>query len=355
MTLTVERGHDRASWDAFVSAHPSGHFMQSHAWGELQRHLGWDPHYAVLARDGGIRAVALLLGRTVPGLGRKVFYAPRGPVAVPGDRETLDELFEGLGEFVRRERGIFLRCDPYWTQEDDRLRDSPPPRVIRAPRDWSSWNAPRFVFWLDLHGDEAALMKRMSSTCRNEVRRGYKNGVEFSLGTAADLEAFHRLMALTANQKGIAVHGVDYYRRLFEVAGASARVQLFTGRLAHEVIAAGVSVAYGAKAWLLYAASAPAHYKLRANRTVQWEMIKWAHGLGCLRYDFRGTATSDPPDPKDPGYGVYEFKKSFGPEFTRLAGYYDVVERPWLHRALRLAEDRVLPAVYRLRTLLQRS
>jgi lipid II:glycine glycyltransferase (peptidoglycan interpeptide bridge formation enzyme) len=131
-------------------------------------------------------------------------------------------------------------------------------------------------------------------------------------------------------------------------------VQLFLGRFEGAVITAGVSVSYGKKAWLMYAASTPESYKLRANRTLQWEMIKWAHAHGCERYDFRGTACNDPPSPEDPGYGVYEFKKSFGPEYVRLVGYYDLVTRPLLYRMFRFAEEKLLPAAYRLRTWLKK-
>jgi peptidoglycan pentaglycine glycine transferase (the first glycine) len=108
-----------------------------------------------------------------------------------------------------------------------------------------------------------------------------------------------------------------------------------------------MSVMLGRRAWLLYAASDRAHAKLRITRNVQWEMLKWARNAGCLAYDFRGTATGDPPSPEDPGFGVYVFKKSFGPEFVRLAGYYDLITRPLHHRLFRLGEENVVPALYR--------
>jgi lipid II:glycine glycyltransferase (peptidoglycan interpeptide bridge formation enzyme) len=208
------------------------------------------------------------------------------------------------------------------------------------------------VLWLDLKRDEDAVFRGMSSSSRAQVRRGYKTGVEFTLGDAADLDEFYRLMTVTGQHKGIAVHDAEYYRRLFAHLNQSAQVQLFLGRLSTELVTTGVSVRYGRKAWLLYAASSPQHHNLRVNRTLQWEMIKWAHAAGCERYDFRGTACSDPPSPSDPGFGVYEFKNSFGPEYVRLVGYFDFVARPMTYKLMRLAEERLLPAAYRLRTWL---
>ena len=54
-------------------------------------------------------------------------------------------------------------------------------------------------------------------------------------------------------------------------------------------------------------------------------MIRWAIDKNCRIYDFRGTASDDPPKESDPGYGVYRFKKSFNPEYIRMIGYYDYI------------------------------
>jgi lipid II:glycine glycyltransferase (peptidoglycan interpeptide bridge formation enzyme) len=352
MQLTVESSCDANTWDAFVSGQPSGHFMQSHAWGQFRRAHGWEPHYCQVRDAGRLRAAALVLARRLPGLGRSLLCAPRGPVVEAGDRSAASALLEGLGELVDRTGVGFVRFDPYWRESDASVEREPVLGLPRLPRDWSYWNAPRFVFWLDLQGDEARLMARMSSTCRNEVRRGYRSGITFEHGSVDDVAEFHRLMVSTGGQKGIAFHEMGYYRHLLDVLPRSLDIQLFFGRFEGQVVTTGISARYGARAWLLYAASAPEHYKLRANRTQQWEMIRWAHALGCTRYDFRGTATNDPPDPKDSGYGVYTFKKSFGPEFTRLVGYYDLVRSPLAHRFARLVEERALPAAYRMRTWL---
>jgi lipid II:glycine glycyltransferase (peptidoglycan interpeptide bridge formation enzyme) len=355
VNFQVFDSYDRARWDGFVSTLGAGHFMQSYAWGELQRRQGWTPRYGVLEETGSIRAAILLLERGAPGLRRatRMYFAPRGPAVEPSDLTGTDALLSEVARYVRSSGAVFMRCEPYWTEAQAfGGRGSPPAVLKRVPRDWSYWNAPRFVFWLDLTGDEAALMSRLTPGCRKDVRRGYRD-VTFQAGSESDIPEFYRLMTLTGHQKGIAYHDLEYYRELCRVLGDSVKVQLFFGRLGNEAITTGMSIAYGRKAWLMYAASDPAHYKLRANRAQQWEMLKWAQSLGCERYDFRGTSTGDPPDPADPGYGVYEFKKSFGPEFTRLAGYFDLVQRPIRYRMFRIAEEHVLPAAYKIRMWLK--
>lgn len=344
--------YDQSEWDCFVSSHAAGNICQSYAWGVFQRSHGWEPRYAVLSAEDRMIASALLLHRSIPGLG-PIVVAPRGPVVDFTDPLAVGRMLDHLANYTRKSKATFLRCDPYWRESEGFDVETPPTVLERVPRDWSSWNLPRLVFWLDLSGDEEAVMGRMTSRCRNDVRRGYRNGVVFREGGKEDLEDFYRLMVLTAEHKGIAVRGIEYYEELLTVIGQSAGIQLFVGSYEGEVVTSGISAAYGSTGTLFYAASAPSSYKLRANRTQQWEMIKWAHSQGCTRYDFRGTATNDPPSKDDPGYGVYQFKKSFGPEFTRLTGYYDIVNRSARHRVFRAAEDQLLPIAYKARTILQ--
>jgi lipid II:glycine glycyltransferase (peptidoglycan interpeptide bridge formation enzyme) len=351
MQLRVD-AMDASEWDAFVSGAPEGHFMQSHAWGEVQRHEGWTPHYLSLADGTSVVASALLLSRAIPLTGRRMFYAPRGPVVPGGARNLHAHLASGIRTFVHRNRGAFLRVDPYEVESpaiDGSLAGA---GYRKVARDWSYWNAPKFVFWLDLQRSEDALLKGMSSGCQKDIRAGYKKGVSYTLGTAGDLPEFHRLLTSMSTNKGIAAHDEAYYSRLYEVLNRSCELRLFLARFEDKVISVGMSVRYGRKAWLLYAASDRDHFKLRINRNVQWEMIRWAHAAGCLRYDFRGTATGDPPSPADPGYGVYEFKKSFGPQFVRLAGYYDLVARRPTYGLFRFGEERALPIAYRAKVWL---
>jgi len=77
-------------------------------------------------------------------------------------------------------------------------------------------------------------------------------------------------------------------------------------------------------------------------------MISWAKREGCTLYDFRGTAVDYPPDPKNPNYGVYSFKKNFGPELVILTGYYDLVLRRFYYKLFRFIETKLLPFLLRI-------
>jgi hypothetical protein len=67
-------------------------------------------------------------------------------------------------------------------------------------------------------------------------------------------------------------------------------------------------------------------------------MLRWAMAQGCTTYDFGGTGTSYPPQETDKGYGVYQFKQSFGAQIVRWYGYADCVFAPARYTAFRLLE-----------------
>ncbi len=95
--------------------------------------------------------------------------------------------------------------------------------------------------------------------------------------------------------------------------------------------------------------------KLRAGTAAHWALIRWAQEAGCEALDWGGAGTGLPPRRESPGYGIYEFKRGFGCSVTRLLGYYDLVFRPRLYRAVRLMETRWAPALWRLRARLSNS
>ncbi len=348
MELHRLAAEERTLWDTYVSGHDCGHFMQSYAWGELRALQGWGVERLLAVHNGSPCAAMTVLSKRIPGLNRHIAYVPRGPVFDADQPEALRLLLQTAWATPGN---LMLRLDPYFTEDDPRCA------VMRAcgcaplSQAWSHWNNPRYVLWLDISAGPEAYLSGASKSFRYQARKPVKDGVVFSTGTAGDLDAFSGLMRQTAKNKHIAVHAPEYYQQVFSTLHPAGMLELFLARYEEQPIAAGMSIKYGKKAWLLYAASAKEHMKLGASLTLQLRMLEWAMAAGCTRYDFRGSATSYPPKPTDPGYGVYEFKKKFGPEFTILAPYYDF--SPGLASSLfsKTFEHVAVPLIYRLARL----
>lgn len=325
---------DKALWDGFVSRHPCGHFMQSYAWGELRKAQGWAVTRLMVLEGEAPLAAMMVQSKAIPLTGRSIAYSPRGPVFDAGRPDALRLLLEAAWT---GEKPAVLRLDPYCTAGDERCRMLQEASCAAMNAEWSHWNNPRYVMWLDISQGIDSVYGKISSKMRNEIRKPEKIGVTFRKGRAADLAAFCALMRGTAEHKDIPMHDNGYYLALYEKLTAANMLGLFLAEHEDKAVACGMSVKYGDRAWLLYAASSKEHFRLRANRALQMRMIEWAVDQGCSLYDMRGSATLYPPGKSDRGYGVYEFKKSFGAELVVLAPYFNYVPGP---------AARVFPALF---------
>jgi peptidoglycan pentaglycine glycine transferase (the first glycine) len=74
--------------------------------------------------------------------------------------------------------------------------------------------------------------------------------------------------------------------------------------------------------WYVYGASSNERRNLQASHLLQWEMIRWAKGLGCRVYDFRGV--SGDLSEENPLYGLYRFKEGFGAKLETYVGEFDL-------------------------------
>ena len=321
----------------FVRSHPKGHFLQAPAWRKVKAQWDWR---GVLVRQGEqITGALSLLIRKLPG-GMGLLYAPRGPVCDPGDRDTLEQLFQGARQVARETGGCALLLDPDVLESDHAFWANMAALGFQL-RQVSGFDGtqPRFVFRLDIAGkSEEEVFAGFSSKTRYQVRLARRKGVEIACWAGdkavpeAALARFSALMEETGKRDHFLVRGKDYFRTLLQALGPSAR--LYLASLDGEAIAGTIAIQYGDKTWYLYGASSNRHRDAMPNYLLQWEMIRWAVSGGCRVYDFRGV--SGDTSPENPLYGLYRFKKGFGGDFTAFCGEYIQVYRPMAYQLLRL-------------------
>jgi peptidoglycan pentaglycine glycine transferase (the first glycine) len=330
----------RDDWNRFVTAQPGATICQAYEWGEIRRAHGWEPHYVALERGGEWIAAALILTKRLPaGLGT-ILYSPRGPM-VTEQEGAAPALAEAVGLVARTCGGLFWRVEPPVQGEDSFLTSElAKAGFIRVAQEWSYWNRPKYEMQLNVAAGEAAVFAKLGSKIRTKIRHASKRGVVIDEGCGEqDIESFYRLLKNTGTKKRIPVRGLDYFHTLYRTLIKSGMARLFLARKDSIPVAGGLSVRYGSMATLLYLSN---DYSMqRAGWAVQWEMLRWAIAQGCSTYDFGGTGTSYPPQETDKGYGVYQFKHSFGAQIVQWYGYADYVFRPVSYRAFRLIEQQL--------------
>ena len=316
-----------AAWDEFVAASPSGHLLQSWAWGEFKGRFGWQPLRVAVGDGEQIVAAAQMLLRRLPY--RCLAYVPRGPAYEVAHEEASATLLAALHETARRHGALALKVEPNSPDGPDavawwaRHGFGPSPQTIQ----------PRRTIIVDLRPEEEAILAQMKPKWRYNVRLAARKEVTVRQGSAADLATFYRLMEETGQRDRFAIHSRAYYEAAFELFQPTGNVALFLAEYRGEPLAALMAFAFGRQAIYMYGASGERERARMPNHLLQWEAMRWAKARGCFQYDLWGIADVDPNSPSAGLAGVERFKVGFGGADTRFAGAFDYVYSPLTYRA----------------------
>lgn len=358
------RPTDAAAHDRFLAEQVSASFLQTSGWAAVKsewsaERLGW---FEAGGRQVG---AALVLYRQVPRLRRYLAYVPEGPVL--GWDQVVDDVprwLEPLAAHVRGRGAFTLKIGPpvvrrRWeaatvkaaiaagvaqrigsVQPDVRERTGE--RLVTALRaaGWHRQEAdpasggfgdvqPRYVFWVPLAGRSTEqLFAGLNQEWRRNIRKAEKAGVEVTLGTAADLPAFHEVYLVTARRDSFTGRPLSYFQRMYAALGADApdRVRLYLARHGDALLAATLWIRVGDHVWYSYGASADRGREMRPSNAIQWRMVTDAQQAGAAVYDLRGI--SDTLDGGDPLFGLIRFKLGTGGQVVEYAGEWDLPLRP---------------------------
>jgi lipid II:glycine glycyltransferase (peptidoglycan interpeptide bridge formation enzyme) len=308
--------------------------------------------------------------RKVPRVNRYLAYLPEGPdIDWTGEhtRFALRDWLDPLAEHLKGVGAFAVKCGPMvpvrrWNAESikdaiaegtaTRLRDitpdydNPTGLDVAAQLKSLGWTQradtgagfgdvqPRYVFQVPLAGrTEGDLLTGFNQLWRRNIKKAEKAGVEVAHGTYADLPAFHEVYVETAQRDGFTPRGLAYFQRMWEAMTAEDpdRITLYLARHEGRVLAATTLVRVGAHAWYSYGASANEGRDVRPSNAIQWAMIRDSLASGCSVYDLRGI--SDTLDPKDPLFGLIQFKLGTGGYAQEYLGEWDLRLRPLMSRA----------------------
>jgi len=329
---------ERAVYEAFVSGHPAGSVLQSWVWGEMRARQHWRPT-RLLARDrsGRVCGAASILCRDLP-VGGTILYLPRGPVLDFHDHRVLDAMVGALRRCGDRRHAVLCKIDPYVSPPDPRVARALALRgfVVGHRRGRFEGMQPRFNVIVPLEGGEEAVLARLHSKTRYNVRLAAKRGVEVRRGGRADLAAFWRLLLITCARNGFSERQLPYFEQVWDALAPEGHIELYFAALGGRDLAAAILFLYGDKAVYAYGASSDEHRDLMAPYALQWAMIRRAIAGGCRSYDMTGVPAHRVEG--EPGYGLYRFKRGFWPEVSEFLGERDLPLQPTLYRVWNVVE-----------------
>jgi peptidoglycan pentaglycine glycine transferase (the first glycine) len=332
--LAAFRVTDRDTWNAFVEHAAYRSFPQLWEWGELRETSGWRPiRLAVGESSDAPLAGAQVLVRSVPLVGWRLGYAPRGPIGQLDDPTVRAALVAALRELGRSEGIATVKVDPEATAADP-LGVS----LLAAPWRSAAKVQPPRTRLIDLAPDEEILLAAMAKKHRQYVHKAAREGVTVTQlsptappdETALALADFYRIYADTAHRAGFAARVQDYYERVWSLFASAGHARLFFAVRGGERVATLFHFTCGDRAAEAYGGMTDAGADSRANYLLKWEAIRAFRADGFASYDLWGIATG----------GIAHFKEGFGGRQVDYVGARDLALQPAQDAALRL----MLPA-----------
>jgi len=350
----VIQADEAERFDEFMQSTPNGHIFQSYLWGEVKRPV-WEPLRAILEDNDRIIAAATIMKRRIPFLNKALLYLPRGPVFLDwSDRQVFNRMINHLQELARQHNAVFIKIDPCLTEKEqgavELLRQSGF-IAARVKHEFGGLQ-PRYTYRLDISFSIQEIMNRFTKKTRYKIRYGPNKGLYFESPGEKGLEIFLKIMQETGVRGDFVVRKLSYYRKVYQTLAAKDAVNLTIGYYQGEPVTAGITVAFGDKAWAVYGGQTGKFRNLYAYHAMIWERIKWAKDKGAHWFDFYGVPGEVPED--HPLYGIYSFKKSFGGDYFAFIGEKDLVISPvyyWLWTRLFPAVRKMLLKVLKLRQL----
>jgi lipid II:glycine glycyltransferase (peptidoglycan interpeptide bridge formation enzyme) len=321
-------------WDAFVSASPSGHLLQSWGWGELKAIAGWHPLRLALwdTQREQIIAAAQVLRRTpahLPLAFGHLAYIPRGPIlewSNSDDSNLVQTFFSQLHLNLCKQGALALQVELAHEVENQeghmlvRSLDAMHFQQVLAIQ-------PERTILLDLTPGEDILLANMKEKWRYNIRLAGRKGVQVrQADTVEDVHNWYSLLQTTSTRDRFGIHTLKYYLRAWQIFAPCKQAQLFLAEYNRQLLA-GIFVGLMAKqAIYLYGASSNEQRQLMPNYLLQWEAIRWAKQAGATSYDFWGIPETD--EQSEAMAGVYRFKSGWGGRIVRFLGNYEYIYHP---------------------------
>ena len=364
-------------YDEFVENSPYNHYMKNRGWGDFKRTSTIKPIYLGFFKDNNLIGTALVLHfeQIIP-----YMYIPTGMCIDYLDTSLLTEALELLKSFAIDNKCVFLRIDPLVIRVS---RDIIGNQIEGVNNEFvsetfkncgfkhkgygyaydGSWHN-RYTLIVDITKDMDTLLSNYTKAKQSVIKRHSLIGVQTRLGKIEELKylcEFEKELSVT---QGFKPHSETYFKEIINCFKDGAKfyiteVNLDTmisainnelnskkyakdleARTSKEkeleqaislknengnilVIGAGLFIYSNHHSWDLYTYNKKSCGFLKPVDNLHYFVMSNMKNNNVKYYDMCGFSGSTSKN--DPYYGLYNYKKSFNPEFIEWIGEFDFV------------------------------
>ena len=223
----------KTEFKKYADNHSQITFHQTEEWANLKKVNGWKAYYIGLKEGKKIKAAALILAKELPIIKKKMFYSPRGFLIDYNDFELLKEFTNELKKYIKKEKGIFVKIDPYVEYQE---RDNNGEIVENGYNNKKSvenlkklgykffgFNTmqdtlqPRWMHVIEINGKkEEDILKDMESKTRQILRKNEKSSIKTREITKEELPIFKSIMEHTGDRRDFIDRPLSYYEAMWD-------------------------------------------------------------------------------------------------------------------------------------------
>ena len=217
----------------FADNNPQITFHQTKEWANLKKVNGWKSYYIGLKENNEIKGAALLLSKQIPIIKKYMFYSPRGFLIDYNNKDLLKEFTLLLKEYIKKEKGIFVKIDPYVEYQE---RDNNGNIVENGYENkevvenlkslgykFFGFNTmqdtlqPRWMHVIEINGrSEEEVQKDMESKTRQILRKNERSGIITREIKRDELHIFKDIMQQTSDRREFIDRPLSYYENMWD-------------------------------------------------------------------------------------------------------------------------------------------
>ncbi|MBN1350786.1 peptidoglycan bridge formation glycyltransferase FemA/FemB family protein [candidate division KSB1 bacterium] len=304
---------DKQRWQQLFERCRHTDLMQTWEYGQaVQQCIGWEPIRQVVTREGEPVAIAQILIKEIPVIGR-IARIQHGPQFIQNRRVFDAAEAEAAIEILKN----------HWVDEAQFVLHLTPCLYSgELPAGWferiglvSSKEALWASIRIDLSKRTEELRNAMKRRWRNPLRKAEAAGLEVQISSQPDdLQFFIEQYKQIKIEKKFTWPSAELVQALWEAAGKD--MQLLFAVKSGERIAGMIPIRFGSTVFALVAWNCPRSAEFHAHNFLIWQSILRYRDLGCHWFDLGGIDPEALP-------GITKFKRGLSGEEYRLIGNYE--------------------------------
>ena len=249
---------------------------------------------------------------------------------------------------------------------------------------------PRYTFRLNLDRPWDEVYNGMHPTTRKILNKGNQYNLDMYIGDVSDIDKFYQTMLETADREDMKkVLPIEYFKNYYEILNKHNMSDLYVVKVKlsdlvksyenkvneieenikntetlqnqkkrenllkdlnsqfskakkeledikkidkEEIILSSIMTAkYKDKVWTIHGGNSTLLRELNSNYLLYLKIIKDAHDNGYKLIDFFGCSGEANPDKSNPTFGIHNFKKRLGGEYTEFIGEFDLITNKFMY------------------------